>query len=380
MTYYIKADKFFYPSQTKMGGFLEVNEGKFGRHLEAVPEAASVEDLTGYWIAPGLVDTHVHGFENRDVMDASPKVLETMSQGLLKQGVTSWLPTALTADHALLSRVCESIQQVMGNQSGAKIRGLFFEGPYFTATHKGAQNPAYMTDPDLEEFRRWNEACQGMIRKIALAPERPGAEAFIRALNEQGIAVAIGHSDASLKQALDAIDAGASIFVHGFNGMSAFGHREPGMVGAMLSTANTYAELICDGHHVHPRAAKILLQAKGAERTILITDAMRAAGMPDGDYLLGEFTVGVKAGVARLKEGGSLAGSILLLKDALKNIVDWGIATAEEAVMMATLTPAKSVGIEDCCGQIKEGHRADFIVLDKEMNLQEVYLEGEKVG
>lgn len=198
----------------------------------------------------------------------------------------------------------------------------------------------------------------------------------MNALSGQGVAVALGHSNATYDQALAAIEAGASIFVHTYNGMSGFNHREPGMVGAALSTPNTYTELICDGHHVHPVAAKVMLQAKGAEHVVLITDSMRAAGLSDGEYMLGEFPVIVKNGAAHLKEGDSLAGSILMLKDAIKNVVDWEVATPEEAIMMATLTAAKSVGIDDRCGQIKKGLAADFIVLTPEMDLKNVYLDG----
>lgn len=301
-----------------------------------------------------------------------------MSQGLLRGGVTSWIATPLTGEHERLREVCEVVGNYKPAITGAKIQGLFFEGPYFTTQHKGTQNPAYMTDPNVQEFANWNQAAHGMIRKIAVAPEREGSIEFIRALTNRGITVALGHSDATLAQATAAVEAGATVFVHTFNGMSPFNHREPGMVGAALSLPNTYAELICDGHHVHPTAAKILIQSKGTAHTVLITDAMRAAGMPDGDYMLGEFPVRVEGGAAHLKEGNSLAGSILMLKDAVKNIVDWGIATPEEALMMATLTAAKSVNIDERCGQIKEEYSADFIVLSPDMHLAEVYVDGER--
>lgn len=229
-----------------------------------------------------------------------------MSQSLLRGGVTSWIATPLTGKHERLREVCEVVGNYKPAVTGAKIQGLFFEGPYFTTQHKGAQNPAYMTDPNVEEFENWNQAAHGMIRKIAVAPEREGSIEFIRALTNRGITVALGHSNATLAQATAAVEAGATVFVHTFNGMSPFNHREPGMVGAALSLPNTYAELICDGHHVHPTAAKILIQSKGASHTVLITDAMRAAGMPDGDYMLGEFPVRVEGGAAHLKEGNSM--------------------------------------------------------------------------
>ncbi|PCR99656.1 N-acetylglucosamine-6-phosphate deacetylase [Lactococcus fujiensis] len=377
MNYFIKADKFFYPYETKDEGYLEIIGGHFGNYYVKAPVDATIIDYSGKWIAPGLVDTHIHGFDGADVMDNDyKKIFEKMSNGLLRAGVTSWLPTPLTGNHDLLKEVCELIGEHYSEAKGAKIQGLFFEGPYFTAEHKGAQNPAYMTDPNVAEFDKWNRAAKGLIRKFAIAPERAHAVDFVNALSGQGVAVALGHSNATYDQALAAIEAGASIFVHTYNGMSGFNHREPGMVGAALSTPNTYTELICDGHHVHPVAAKVMLQAKGAEHVVLITDSMRAAGLSDGEYMLGEFPVIVKNGAAHLKEGDSLAGSILMLKDAIKNVVDWEVATPEEAIMMATLTAAKSVGIDDRCGQIKKGLAADFIVLTPEMDLKNVYLDG----
>ena len=179
------------------------------------------------------------------------------------------------------------------------------------------------------------------------------------------------------KQAVAGVQAGASVWVHTFNGMSGMTHQEPGMVGAILNTPNTYAELICDGHHVRPEAAEIVMKMKGADHVVLITDSMRAAGLPDGPYMLGEYEVEVRDGAAWLPTGRP-AASILTLKTAVKNVIDWGIATPAEAIMMASLTPAKSVNIDDVCGQIKPGLSADFIVLDNDFDLVATYLDGEK--
>ena len=182
----------------------------------------------------------------------------------------------------------------------------------------------------------------------------------------------------AMREAKKAVDAGASVWVHAYNGMRGLTHRELGMVGAMYELPHTYAELICDGHHVDPKACDILLKQKGTENIALITDCMTAGGLQDGDYMLGEFPVVVANGTARLKSTGNLAGSILKLKDGLKNVVEWGIANPHEAVMMASLNPAKSVHIDDVCGQIREGYDADFIVLDKDLELVATYLDGEK--
>ena len=195
---------------------------------------------------------------------------------------------------------------------------------------------------------------------------------------EHGFTIALGHSNATYADAVAAVQAGATMWVHAFNGMRGLNHREPGMVGAVFNLPNTYAELICDGFHVRPEACQILMREKGTDHVVLITDSMRAAGLSDGEYYLGEFPVIVKEGAARLKEGGNLAGSILLLKDAVKNVVDWQIATPTEAVKMASLNAAKSTKIDDVCGQIKEGLDADFIVLDEHLELVATYLDGEK--
>ncbi|MDO4667711.1 MAG: N-acetylglucosamine-6-phosphate deacetylase [Streptococcus sp.] len=379
MPKYIQADQFFYPQGIRQGGYLEIKDGKFGKWFSERPENAEILDYTGYSIAPGLVDTHIHGFGGVDVMDNNIEgTLHTMSEGLLTTGVTSFLPTTLTADYELLLDVTKNIGNRYQEATGAKIRGIYFEGPYFTEKYKGAQNPIYMKDPRLDEFRSWQKASKGLLTKIALAPERNGVEDFVRTVTDEGVTVALGHSNATFEEAKSAVEAGASVWVHAYNGMRGLTHRELGMVGAMYQLPHTYAELICDGHHVDPQACDILIKQKGHANIALITDCMTAGGLEDGDYMLGEFPVVVSGGTARLKSTGNLAGSILKLKDGLKNVVKWGIANPHQAVMMASLNPAKSVGLDNVCGQIKEGHDADFIVLDKDLELVATYLDGEK--
>ena len=190
--------------------------------------------------------------------------------------------------------------------------------------------------------------------------------------------VSLGHSDATLDEASKVVEAGASVFVHVYNGMRGLHHREPGMLGAAMNLKNVYGELICDGHHVRPEAAEIYMDVRGRDHVALITDCMMAGGMPDGDYILGEFPVVVSDGTARLKDSGSLAGSILKLKEGLKNVSDWGIATPKEAVAMASEVPAKSCNIYDKCGAILPGRDADFIVLNPELDLLATYLDGVK--
>ena len=370
---FYKADYFVLEDTTLEDYYMEVEDGVIVGFSKNEP---SDYEYLGEIVAPGLVDTHIHGYAGKDIMNAEEGALDVISKGLLECGVTSFLPTTLTDSKektdAALKRVAAEYKDV----KGAKVRGVFLEGPFFTEKYKGAQNPNYMSDPNIDYLKEWKEISDGLVNKIAIAPERAGAEDFIKKANAMGVRVALGHSDASFDEAVAAVDAGANIFVHTFNGMSGLHHREPGMVGAAMAT-DAISELICDGHHVNPNAAGILMNTKGRDKIALITDCMSAGGMADGDYKLGEFPVRVENGTARLKDGGSLAGSILKLKDGVKNVVDWEIADIFEAIQMASLVPAKSVGIDNICGKLYEGYDADFIVLDYDMNLKATYLNGE---
>ena len=372
---FYKADYFVLEDTTLEDYYMEVEDGVIVGFSKNEP---GDYEYLGEIVAPGLVDTHIHGYHGKDVMKAEEGALNVISMGLLECGVTSFLPTTLTDSKektdAALKRVAAEYKDV----KGAKVRGVFLEGPFFTEKYKGAQNPAHMSDPKIDYLKEWLEISDGLVNKIAIAPERDGAEDFIKKANAMGVRVALGHSDASFEQAVAAVEAGANIFVHTYNGMSGLHHRKPGMVGAAMST-DAISELICDGHHVNPNSANILMNIKGRDKIALITDCMSAGGMEDGDYMLGDFPVTVKEGTARLKDGGSLAGSILKLKDGVKNVVDWEIADIFEAIQMASLIPAKSVGIDDVCGKLREGYQADFIVLDYDLNLKATYLDGEEV-
>ncbi len=373
---FIFADRFFLEDKVVGPGFLEIKDGEFGVFSEnQSDEAAEIIDYAGHWIAPGLVDTHIHGFQNYDVMDNDFQGLNKISEGLLSCGVTSFLPTTLTSSTEALNQVTEMIGTNYTKVRGAKIKGIFLEGPFFTEKHKGAQNTKYFCDPSVEKLKDWQRLSNDSIKKIAIAPERKGAAEFIEYAVGEDIAVALAHSDATYEEAKQAVERGASIFVHTFNGMSPLHHREPGMAGAAMNLKDVFAEIICDGHHVHPTAADILMNARGRDQTVLVTDCMMAGGMPEGTYQLGEYAVEVIGGAARIA-GGSLAGSVLQLKDAVKNVVDWGIATPEEAIYMASTAPAKSIGMHGECGKIAKGYAADFIVLNPELELMATYLDG----
>lgn len=340
-------------------------------------EADEIVDYGDATICPGFVDTHVHGFCGHDFMDMSDEGSRSICKDILRAGVTSILPTTLTASE---EDIMEVIRIVKENKDtyGAKIQGIFLEGPFFTEKYKGAQNPSYFLKPDIEKLKKWQKIAGGLIKKVALAPELKGSEEFVEEARKMGIYVALGHSDATYDEAKNAVDAGANIFVHTYNGMRGLHHREPGMVGAAMTLDDVFAELLLDGHHVHPVAADILVRSRGYDSVALISDCMMAGGMPAGKYKLGDYDVVLDGETVRLKEG-NLAGSVLKLKNAVKNIVKWNIASPFEAIQMATQVPAKSVGIDDVCGIIAEGRAADLLVLDDEFSIVDTYLDGVKV-
>ena len=377
MKYYVYAKQIVLDDQVIDKAYLTIEDGKFGPILMEEPQDAPIKDYSNSIVAPGLVDTHIHGYKSHDVMDNDFEGIKVISEGLLSCGVTSWLPTTLTSSAQLLNDVCETIGNHYQEVTGAKIRGIFLEGPFFTEKYKGAQNPKYMSDPSVDKLAKWHELSQGLVNKIAIAPERQGVKEFIEFAKSKGVYTALAHSDATYEEAAAAVEAGANIFVHIYNGMSGLHHRNPGMVGAALGLDKVFAEMICDGHHVHPAAARVVTRARGPKETVLITDCMRAGGMGEGQSRLGEFEVVVKDGTARLKDTGNLAGSILELKQGVKNVVDWGLVSPAEALRMASLTPAQSVGIESVCGRIAPGYEADFIVVSDQLELEATYLDGE---
>lgn len=375
MKTYIYADKFFMNYGIEENGYLAIIDGKFGHFQKEKPESAEIVDFSGKYIAPGFVDTHIHGLLNSDVMDNTPEAIKTISKGLLQFGVTSFLPTTLTDSVERLDESVENIKNVYNDVEGAKIQGIFLEGPCFTEKYKGAQNKKYFINPTAEILDQWQEKSGNLVKKIAIAPEREDAVEFTEYATKNGVTVALGHSAATFDEAKRVVGAGANVFVHTYNGMSPLTHREPGMVGAAMELKNTFAELICDGHHVSPVAANIMMNAKTRENIVLITDCMRAGAMEYGQYTLGEFDVIVENGTARLLTG-SLAGSILSMNNAIKNVVDWNIATLEEAIKMASYNPAVSCNIDDKCGSIKPGLPADFVVIDDSLNVYNTYLDG----
>ena len=384
-TYAIVSDELVLPSGIDGFGYLIIEDGKFGRVSVERPEGMRIVDRRGCWVAPGLVDTHIHGFADCDVMDCDPSAIHTITRELAKRGTTSWLATTLTASAEKTGRACASVAEAVAAQAkdpdfvGARTQGIFLEGPFFTEEHKGAQDPRYLIDPSMALLEDWQAQAGGLICKTALAPEREGAIEYVAAATAAGYTAAIGHSSATYGEAAAAVLAGARVVVHTFNGMDDLGHREPGIVGCAMTSQGLYSELICDGKHVDPVACEVLVRSKGWEHVALITDCLSCGGLPDGDYFIGELSIELRGGAAYLKNGGNLAGSTLTLVDAVRNVASWGLVTPEQAIRMASEVPARSCGIDDRCGQILPGRDADLVVLDAQLGLVETYVGGRRV-
>ncbi|ELH7495307.1 N-acetylglucosamine-6-phosphate deacetylase [Vibrio vulnificus] len=338
----------------------------------------TVTDLGAVSLMPGLIDSHVHGSQGCDVMDATHASLNTMSRYFASLGVTAFVATTVTAPvakiRAALAQVAKSKQQGV---EGAEILGAYLEGPYFTEKNKGAHPTQWFRELAVEELDNWISYSDNQLLKVALAPEKEGAMAAIRYLASQGISVMLGHTDASYQQVKAAIDAGAKGIVHCYNGMRGLHHRDPGVVGAGLLHPECYVEMIADGHHVHPAAIEVAHRCCGSRMT-LITDAMCATGMPDGQYTLGEYQVEMKQGVVTTQDGG-LAGSTLTLIEGVKNIQRWLNLPFEQAWLMASHTPAKSLGIQHRLGTLEVGKRASMVALGSDFSIDKTWVNGRLV-
>ncbi|EGR1422693.1 N-acetylglucosamine-6-phosphate deacetylase [Vibrio vulnificus] len=338
----------------------------------------TVTDLGAVSLMPGLIDSHVHGSQGCDVMDATHASLNTMSRYFASLGVTAFVATTVTAPVAkirsALAQVAKSKQQGV---EGAEILGAYLEGPYFTEKNKGAHPTQWFRELAVEELDNWISYSDNQLLKVALAPEKEGAQAAIRYLANQGISVMLGHTDASYQQVKLALDAGAKGIVHCYNGMRGLHHRDPGVVGAGLLHPECYVEMIADGHHVHPAAIEVAHRCCGSRMT-LITDAMCATGMPDGQYTLGEYQVEMKQGVVTTQEGG-LAGSTLTLIEGVKNIQRWLNLPFEQAWLMASHTPAKSLGIQHQLGTLEVGKRASMVALGSDFSIDKTWVNGRLV-
>jgi N-acetylglucosamine-6-phosphate deacetylase len=328
---------------------------------------------------PGFVDVHIHGAGGRDVMEGSPEALAGVAKTVARYGTTSFVATTVTASPDDTIRSVEGIARYISQQhetddTRGEVLGIHFEGPFLNPARRGVHPPEWLKLPSAELLDKFLQAAAGNAQILTIAPELLGAMPCIDAARNAGMVVAVGHTDATYEQTRAAIAHGVRHAVHVYNAMRPFSHRDSGVIGAVFTSPEVSAELIADGVHVDEAAMKVLLQAKGPEHTILISDGTSATGMPDGKYMLGNLEVTVIGGICRNSEG-KLAGSTLTLDRALRNIVGLGIPLAH-AVRMLTLNPAALLGIEFKKGALRTGADADIVLLDEGLHLADVWVRG----
>ena len=345
----------------------------FDRAITAIGRLEGPADLdaAGGYVIPGLVDIHTHGAVGEDFSDGKPQGLQPLADYYAAHGVTSYLATTMTLKEEVLTPAMHAVRDFKPS-GGAKCAGVHLEGPFLSFAKRGAQAAENLHKPDAALFHRLNEASGGQVRLVTVACEEEGAIPFIREVS-QVCTVSLGHTSADYDTAMAGFQAGASHATHLYNGMPSLLHRAPGVIGAAFD-AGASVELICDGLHIHPAVIRATYQMFG-DRLNLISDSLRCAGMPDGDYELGGQPIVVKDHKATLLDG-TLAGSSISLLDAVRNVVRFGLPLAE-AVYAASAAPAKAVGLD--AGVIAQGKAADLVVLDRDLNLKAVFVDGQRV-
>jgi len=334
-----------------------------------------VINASGKYVGPGLIDLHIHGSGGADTMDGSLEALNKMSSTISQRGVTSFLPTTMTMEIGLIYKALDTIKEAMNiDMKGAKVLGAHMEGPFISEKYKGAQSATHIKEPDYEIVKDYLD----VIKIITLAPEEDEGYKFIKRIKkESNIVLSIGHSNATYEETNEAIKNGISHATHTFNAMTPLNHRKPGVVGAIFNS-DISSELIADTVHVHPELFKLLVKIKGTEKVVLITDCIRAGGLGKGISELGGQKVVVDDNSARLVDG-TLAGSVLGLNLAVKNMLDKTDLKVNEAINMASLNAAKVIGIDDKKGSIKQGKDADIIIFDEDLNIYTTVVEGKLV-
>jgi len=331
-----------------------------------------IDGKRGY-LTPGFIDIHIHGTHGKDTMDATYDAVDTISKNIIRSGVSHFLPTTMTMAVQNIHKALKNIQLLKDKElTGAQILGVNVEGPFLNKKKKGAQPEKHISDPDLDLLKDYRD----IIKLVTLAPEKPGAEEFIKLMKKWGVVTSVGHSAATYNDIKKAYSWGLSHVTHLFNGMVGLHHRKPGIIGAALTTDMT-VEIIADLIHLSPVILNLVTKYKSEDEIILITDSMRAAGLDEGEYSLGGQKVIVKDGEARLPSG-SLAGSTLTLNRAVRNMFNNSDLSLSSVIKMVTLNPAKLLGIDNCKGIIQSGYDADLTLLDKNFEVKKVYIKGNK--
>ncbi|MFD8304258.1 N-acetylglucosamine-6-phosphate deacetylase [Streptomyces sp. NPDC059690] len=346
------------------------------RIVGAAPADADVVDVSGHWLVPGFVDIHNHGGGGASFTSGT---VEDVLHGIHTHrlhGTTTLVASTVTGDMDFLAQRAGLLSELAEQ---GDIAGIHFEGPFISPCRKGAHSEELLRDPDPAEVRKLIDAARGRARMVTLATELPGGIDSVRLLAEHGVIAAIGHTDATYEQTVEAIDAGATVATHLFNAMPTLGHRAPGPIAALLEDERITVELIDDGTHLHPAALQLAFHRAGAGRVTFITDAMDAAGFGDGRYMLGPLEVEVSEGVARLVEGGSIAGSTLTLDRAFKRAVTVDRLPVADVVAAISANPARLLGMDDRIGSLEPGKDADLVLLDHQFDLKGVMRRGEWV-
>ena len=356
-------------------GDIEIEDGKIlrvGKNLPRKEEDLAVDCAGSYTVVPGFVDVHIHGCAGADTCDATREALEAMAAFLLAHGVTSFCPTTMTTSRETIQAALLAAKDMMDHpmEGGARVVGVNMEGPFIAKERKGAQKEEDILPPDFPLFQQFYEESGGIVRLVDVAPEQPGGLDFVEKAS-QLCTVSIAHTTADYNQAKAAFDKGVTHATHLFNAMSGLHHRKPGVVGAVFDDSRVRGELICDGFHIHPAVLRAAFRLLG-DRALIVSDSMRANGMPEGEaFDLGGQMVTVHQGKALLPDG-TIAGSVTNLHQEIKNLVSFGVPF-EQAVKAATLLPARAIGLDGEIGSIAPGKRADLVVLDENLDIAAVY-------
>lgn len=349
-------------------------DGKIQRIAKEIQADATIIDGTGKYLLPGFIDMHIHGSVRCDAMDASDEGLHTMAASLLREGTTSFLATTMTQSPENIEAALAVLGDFKPTLQEAEMVGVHLEGPFVSKKRAGAQPLEHITPPDMALFRKWQQLSGHRIKEITIAPEEPGGMEAVKALHADGVVVSIGHSDATFDEVVEAVELGVSQGTHLYNQMGPFHHREPGVIGATWLLPEIKAELIADFIHSHPKAVLIAYKMKTAAGIILITDAMRAKGMPYGDYDLGGQLVHVTETGAHLPNG-SLAGSVLTMDQAVRNMHQATNCSLEELVQMSSFNAAQQLQMTNK-GRLVEQADADAVLLDERLTLVQTVKAG----